>query len=215
MTTEERKETIAAFEEAVNIPPARLMKWLESDDSKRVGFKGDGEGESVGHRSGERIVEIKKKKVADLTDDDLAHMKKVVGYVARHSKQGPKSDVEHSNWRYSLMNWGHDPPKDPSPDSVLEAHGRAPQFRDRDADFDQIVEENLPFVRGVDLDDRQEDAPGLRFSVRGTQTSAELVAGLLEPEHVRAVVGVAHRVGLAVPNADGFDVSVPHPDIVG
>ncbi|MDQ1230054.1 hypothetical protein QE379_001480 [Sphingomonas sp. SORGH_AS 879] len=40
-------------------------------------------------------------------------MKKVVGYVHRHLKQGgPGKDVEHSPWRYSLMNWGHDPLKD-------------------------------------------------------------------------------------------------------
>jgi hypothetical protein len=37
-------------------------------------------------------------------------MRKVVGYVNRHMKQGPtKSSVEDSAWRYSLMNWGHDP----------------------------------------------------------------------------------------------------------
>ena len=26
-------------------------------------------------------------------------------------ERGPKDDVEHSRWRYSLMNWGHDPLK--------------------------------------------------------------------------------------------------------
>ena len=39
-------------------------------------------------------------------------MKKVAGYVHRHLKQGgPAADKEHSRWRYSLMNWGHDPLK--------------------------------------------------------------------------------------------------------
>ena len=36
-------------------------------------------------------------------------MRKVTGYVHRHLAQGPRVDVEHSRWRYSLMNWGHDP----------------------------------------------------------------------------------------------------------
>lgn len=37
-------------------------------------------------------------------------MRKVVGYVNRHLKQEPKKEeIETSNWRYSLMNWGHDP----------------------------------------------------------------------------------------------------------
>ena len=40
-------------------------------------------------------------------------MRKVHGYVARHLAQQPaKEDVETSKWRYSLMNWGHDPLKE-------------------------------------------------------------------------------------------------------
>jgi hypothetical protein len=103
------------FNEAVNMTPAALESFLDTDDSKRVGWKGEdgkGSGESVGHKSGKRIVEIKRKTQADLTDDDYAHMKKVVGYVHRHMAQGgPAHDKEHSDWRYSLMNWGHDPLK--------------------------------------------------------------------------------------------------------
>lgn len=115
MTDEQRRETIKAFKEVANMTPAALEKFLDSDDSKRVGWKGSdgkGDGESVGHASGRRIVELKRKKQADLTDDDLAHMKKVVSYVHRHTAQGgPAKDKEHSDWRYSLMNWGHDPLK--------------------------------------------------------------------------------------------------------
>lgn len=114
MTDDDKKQIRADFKKAANMPPARLEKWLDSEDSKRVGWKGSdgkGSGESVGHKSGARIVAIKRKKAADLTDDDYAHMKKVIGYVARHSAQGPTKDKEHSDWRYSLMNWGHDPLK--------------------------------------------------------------------------------------------------------
>ncbi len=49
--------------------------------------------------------------MAELTDDDYAHMRKVVGYVARHGKQRPDGDIKETPWRYSLMNWGHDPLK--------------------------------------------------------------------------------------------------------
>ncbi len=110
---DDHAETWRAFREAVNMTPAAIEKFLDTDDSKRVGWKGedgDGGGESVGHRSGRRIVAIKRKKKADLTADDYAHMKKVVGYVARHLKQGgPAKDTKTSDWRYSLLNWGHDP----------------------------------------------------------------------------------------------------------
>ncbi|WP_156679980.1 DUF3140 domain-containing protein [Sphingomonas profundi] len=114
--SDDHAEIYRDFNDAVNMTPAALETFLDSDDSKRVGWKGEdgkGSGESVGHKSGRRIVEIKRRKKADLTDDDYAHMKKVVGYVARHCAQGPQKeeDKEHSDWRYSLMNWGHDPLK--------------------------------------------------------------------------------------------------------
>jgi hypothetical protein len=102
-------ETRREFEDVVNMAPKELEDWLETDESQSVGW---GEGESVGHESGRRIVAIKRKKKDELDDSDYAHMRKVVGYARRHLAQGgPKEDAEHSKWRYSLMNWGHDPLK--------------------------------------------------------------------------------------------------------
>jgi hypothetical protein len=119
MTDKPHEEIARDFAEAVNMTPAELERWLDTDESKSVGWAGEGTAsspggaESVGHHSGRRIVEIKRKKKADLTDADYADMNKVVGYVHRHLAQGgPKEDAEHSRWRYSLMNWGHDPLKD-------------------------------------------------------------------------------------------------------
>ena len=99
------------WNEAVNMTAHELEKWLETDESRSVGDKGDSDGESTGHKSGRRIVEILGKKKSDLDADDVAWMRKVVGYVHRHRAQGPADDVEHSRWRYSLMNWGNDPLK--------------------------------------------------------------------------------------------------------
>lgn len=108
--TDEQQDTWDEFREAVNMAPKELDEWLETDDSKRVGSK-DGGGESTGHRSGRRIVEIKLKTKDELTESDLDHMSTVVGYVHRHLAQGPESGARESDWRYSLMNWGHDPCK--------------------------------------------------------------------------------------------------------
>ena len=99
------------FARAVNMAPAELEEWLESEESRRVGWKADGRSESIGHASGRRIVGLLRTKQAALTDDDYVHMRKVVGYVARHRAQWPENVVT-SRWRYSLMNWGHDPLKD-------------------------------------------------------------------------------------------------------
>jgi hypothetical protein len=98
------------FRDAVNMSPAELEKWLDTDKSKKVGQK-DGGGESTGHQSGRRIVDLLRRKKDDLTDSDLAHMRKVVGYVSRHLAQRPSGDITETAWSYSLMNWGHDPAK--------------------------------------------------------------------------------------------------------
>jgi hypothetical protein len=100
------------FGEAVNMTASELADWLETDESRSVGQSSGDSDESTGHASGRRIVELLRTRKDDLTDDDYAHMRKVHGYVARHLAQEPaKQDVETSRWRYSLMNWGHDPLK--------------------------------------------------------------------------------------------------------
>jgi hypothetical protein len=101
------------FAQAVNMTAAELRDWLETAESRKVGWKGkDGMArESVGHASGRRIVTLLGKNEDELTADDLAHMRKVVGYVHRHRAQRPEN-IYTSRWRYSLMNWGHDPTKE-------------------------------------------------------------------------------------------------------
>jgi len=106
--SKDTKTVIGEFEEAVNMTAKELESWLETEDSNSVGQK-DGDEESTGHKSGKRIIELLQKN--DYNEDDLAHMKKVISYVHRHSAQKPSGDVEHTRWRYSLMNWGHDPLK--------------------------------------------------------------------------------------------------------
>ena len=109
----------ADFRDAVNMTAKQLETWLGSEDSKSVGANDGGRKdspggqESKGHESGRQIVALLHKKKGDLDDDDRAEMKRVVGYVHRHLAQRPtKEDIETSRWRYSLMNWGHDPLRD-------------------------------------------------------------------------------------------------------
>ncbi|MEM1364950.1 MAG: DUF3140 domain-containing protein [Pseudomonadota bacterium] len=81
----------------VNMAPKELDDWLDTEESKSVGAD-SGDGESKGHKSGVRIVEIKRTNNGDLSDDDWNHMATVVGYIKRHLSQGgPDADVETSN----------------------------------------------------------------------------------------------------------------------
>ena len=56
---------------------SELEKWLETDESKAAGDSDSGE--STGHKSGRRIVEILRKNKGDLTEADEKHMDKVDG----------------------------------------------------------------------------------------------------------------------------------------
>lgn len=111
MEEHEKKQIRDEFRGVVNMAPSELEEWLETEESQSVGYTREGEDEAVGHQSGRRIVEIKRARQDELSDDDYAHMKKVIGYVHRHAAQRPQGDVSETRWRHSLMNWGHDPLK--------------------------------------------------------------------------------------------------------
>ena len=109
MTNEELQRISLQFQEVVNLSDLELEAWLRTDESRAVGFKPSGSGESVGHASGRRIVRLLRLRDEELDEDDYRHMRTVVGYVHRHLAQRPRGDVGDTRWRHSLMNWGHDP----------------------------------------------------------------------------------------------------------
>lgn len=100
---------VQEFKKAVNMTPAAMAAWLETAESKKVGSKTTDSSESVGHDSGSKIVFMLGKRLADYSEADVAHARRVVGYIHRHLAQRPAGDVSKTPWRYSLMNWGHDP----------------------------------------------------------------------------------------------------------
>lgn len=105
-----QQETLENFQSAVNMEASEIRQWLKTKKSNSVGQK-DKKGNIKGRKSGKKILKILKKDQSDYTKKDFKQMKKVVGYVHRHLAQKPSKDVEETPWRYSLMNWGHDPLK--------------------------------------------------------------------------------------------------------
>ena len=104
--------TLEEFGTLVNMSAPELRAWLRTDESRTVGWKGSNGAlrESVGHASGRRIVQLLTTDIADLTESDIRHMRKTINFIRRHTAQEPADRVS-SRWRYSLMNWGHDPLK--------------------------------------------------------------------------------------------------------
>ncbi|PSJ37540.1 DUF3140 domain-containing protein [Allosphingosinicella deserti] len=106
--TLDRRAVKADFAAAINMDAGDLEDWLESPQSLSVGQKKNGATESVGHAAGRGIVAILRTPDAALDDQDYRLMRKAVGFIRRHRAQEPANMVT-SRWRYSLMNWGHDP----------------------------------------------------------------------------------------------------------
>ncbi|KAJ9474462.1 hypothetical protein PHBOTO_004514 [Pseudozyma hubeiensis] len=84
-------DVIKEFNELVNMTASELEKWLKSDDSTSSGWTNGDSGETVGHNSGTKIVDILKrnpdKKKDKYTEEDIKHMRKVVSYNKRHLAQ--------------------------------------------------------------------------------------------------------------------------------
>src|SRR4028119_1455311 len=74
----DEQQIIEEFDGAVNMTGKELEGWLQTDESQSVG-QSDGGGESKGHESGRKIVEILEKNKSDYTDD-VEHMQRVVSY---------------------------------------------------------------------------------------------------------------------------------------
>ena len=98
----------AAFSALVNMSADEIEEWLETEESRAVGFTRPGESESVGRQAGRRIAAILRTEAWQRDDEDLRLMRKTVGFIRRHIAREPANMVT-SRWRYALMNWGHDP----------------------------------------------------------------------------------------------------------
>lgn len=115
-------DVVREFNEVVNMTVAELKAWSETEESKSAGWSGSDaadKGETVGHQSATHIVDILERnpngREEDYSDDDVAHMRKVVAYCKRHLAQeghmvDEKSEdaLKQSKSYKSLKNWGHD-----------------------------------------------------------------------------------------------------------
>ncbi|KAI0184561.1 hypothetical protein EV127DRAFT_474206 [Xylaria flabelliformis] len=108
---------IQEFNELVNMSASDLEAWLKGESSQSAGWsKEDESGETIGHESGRKIIEILKKNPKKdpekYDEEDVEHMRRVVAYCKRHLAQEEKAKQDpNSKSARSLKNWGHDPAK--------------------------------------------------------------------------------------------------------
>ena len=71
------------FESIVNMSPAKLRDWLETDDGRKIAVTRRGAANSVGRRSARPILELMATPADHLSQGDDSHMRKVVGHWRR------------------------------------------------------------------------------------------------------------------------------------
>ena len=99
----------ARFAALVNMDADELEDWLGTEQSRSVGQR-TADGDSIGRASGRQIVRILRTPELQRSEADYAQMRRTVGFIRRHLAQEP-ANILTSRWRWSLMNWGHDPLK--------------------------------------------------------------------------------------------------------
>jgi glutamyl-tRNA reductase len=97
------------FHRVVNMSSRELLEWLRT---RSAAEQTEELPDQAGTQTGQRVLQILKKRRVDLTEDDERIMRKVVDKV--HAERG--ADLEptagQENWRHRLMAIGHDPLKE-------------------------------------------------------------------------------------------------------
>ncbi|KAG7137713.1 hypothetical protein HYQ45_005031 [Verticillium longisporum] len=171
-----KEEVISEFNSLVNMTASDLETWLKSDDANSAGWPkddADGDGETVGHDSGRKIVEILKanpdRKEDKYTDEQVEHMRKVVAYCGskRHLAQEAKGnekktdeEVKKTKSYASLKNWGHDFLKAEGRDggSDSKKQGNKKQGNKKQKDKKENDKEEDAEMEEADEDVQEEDA---------------------------------------------------------
>jgi Protein of unknown function (DUF3140) len=100
------------FHGVVNMTSRELRDWLMT---RSAGEDTETVPDQAGTPTGHHVLEILGKRKADLTEDDLRVMRKVVDTVRSERREDLEPTAGQANWRHRLMTLGHDPLK-PAPE---------------------------------------------------------------------------------------------------
>jgi len=96
-----------SFREIVNMTSEELGAWLGTGASNEDEFPVDPDLSLP--ELGRQVVELLRKRKADLTQRDADVMEQVVDFVLTQEAEGPAETVTDEEWRRALMTVGHDP----------------------------------------------------------------------------------------------------------
>ncbi|WP_175409991.1 DUF3140 domain-containing protein [Streptomyces sp. TRM64462] len=96
------------FHTAVNMTSRELQEWLSTEGA---GERTEEFPDRAGPETGHRVLEILAKRRMDLTDDDIAVMRRVCEIVRTQRSPDYEPQAGGTDWRHGLMDIGHDPLK--------------------------------------------------------------------------------------------------------
>jgi hypothetical protein len=96
------------FHRVVNMTSRELQDWLLVEAAGEVA---ESEPEHAGPELGNRVLQILRKRRADLTPDDVQIMEEVVDRVMSERDVDLEPTAGDAAWRRKLMDMGHDPLK--------------------------------------------------------------------------------------------------------
>lgn len=101
------------FHTLVNMPSPELRDWLLNTPDGVDSYLSEPGVEP--HALGEQVLQILEKRRGDLTDADIATMRRVNVEIGEMLANAPADDVNNGPWRDSLRTLGHDPTRSDSP----------------------------------------------------------------------------------------------------
>jgi hypothetical protein len=96
------------FHRVVNMTSRELQDWLRTD---AAGPDAEVEPEHAGTPSGQEVLDILRKRRADLTEHDVDRMQRVVDRVLAERRDDLEPTAGQQYWRRRMMRMGHDPLK--------------------------------------------------------------------------------------------------------
>lgn len=118
LSDDDRREIWGAFQARVNMSAKEQEHWLSQPESS-VGRPVQDQSKSAKHegetdekRDARHLIEIRRKLRDELDDADYEYLRRVSKAIDGALTARPPGDIRESDWRYSLMNYGHDPLKE-------------------------------------------------------------------------------------------------------
>lgn len=108
-TAKQIEQVVSEFRLIVNISNEQLERWLNTTESQKL-YLAD-TAKNANGKNGASVLALLKKRKDKFTEADVDQMQAVVDAIKQRLEKRPKGNIVASNWRYSLMNWGHDPTK--------------------------------------------------------------------------------------------------------